>query len=659
MSLALVVRVVLLVLFITLLASFGGRLLGIRQSWARAALASVLGLVLGSAFAVALLPQTTLPYPLFFVVAILLPTLLASMAISVLLELLARPNPLAHLQEQFVTVPHPIRALRRFVARERRYTHITWLAARHGLVPFLFGGSQAADNPAPTGAARLVRNLREALEEAGGVFVKLGQMLSTRSDLLPPAVLVELARLQDTVALVPRPELEPYLTSELGTAPASLFAEFNWEPVAAASIAQVYRARLASGEPVAVKVQRPGIEALIEGDLDILIRLARRIEAGTTWGREFRVLDLVQGFAASLREELDFRVEARNYAAVSAAVGATKTIHIPQVYTNLSTSRVLVTEWLEGKSIRDAGPLINELSLDRPTLARALLDALLGQVMREDTFHTDPHPGNVLVLRSGQLGLLDFGAVGRIDPGQQAALRAVLGAFQRRDAVELRIALQELAVESPADTNNAALERALARFMAQRLGTGMELDAAMFSELFALLLQFGLTFPPEVGAVFRAVMMLEGTLRVLSPGFQLIDEARTLALRWVREGLAPAAISETVTDEVQSLLPLLRRLPRRVDRITEAVERGALSVNVRLFADSRDARLIAMLVSRAILAFLGAAIGLMAVLLLGVPGGPILIAQIGLFQALGYLGLCVSLILILRVINALVRDRLV
>ncbi|MGN6562328.1 MAG: ABC1 kinase family protein [Thermomicrobiales bacterium] len=659
MSLALFGRVVALVLFITLLASFGGRLLGIRQSWVRALIASVLGLAIGSALAVALFPQTPLPYPLFFIVAILLPALIASMAISVLLELLVRPGPLVHLQEQLVAVPHPIRSLRRFVARERRYTHITWLAARHGLVPFLFGGSQAADTPAPTGAARLVRNLREALEEAGGVFVKLGQMLSTRSDLLPPAVLAELSLLQDTVALVPRPEMEDWLTSELGAEPASVFAEFSWEPVAAASIAQVYHARLATGEQVAVKVQRPGIEALMEGDLDILLRLARLVESGTSWGREFRVLDMARGFAASLREELDFQVEARNYATVAAAVGAAKTIHIPRVYKNLSTSRVLVTEWLDGKSIRDAGPLIEELGLDRAILARTLLEVLLGQVMREGTFHTDPHPGNVLVLRSGQLALLDFGAVGRIDPVQQAALRAVLVAFQRRDAAELRLALLELADEPPAELNADALERALARFMAQRLGAGMELNAVMFNELFALLLQFGLTFPPEVGEVFRAVVMLEGTLRVLAPGFQLIDEARTLAVRWVKEGLTPVAISETVTDEVQALLPMLRRLPRRVDRISEAIERGSLAVNVRLFADERDARLISTLVSRAILAFLGAAIGLMSVLLLGAPGGPVLVAQISLFQALGYLGLCVSIILILRVINALVRDRLV
>ena len=649
-------RVLAFVLLITFLVSFGGRLLGIRQSWVRALVASGLGLLIGSLLALAVAPQTPVPYPLFFVFAILLPALLASMAVSVLLELLARPGPLVRIQGRLATVPHPLRSLRRWAVRRRRYSHITWLAARHGLVPLLFGGRQATpDAETP----RLIRNLREALEEAGGVFVKLGQMLSTRSDLLPPVVLAELAMLQDAAVLVPRAEMETWLTSELGAAPASLFADFDWEPVAGASIAQVYRARLLSGEPVAVKVQRPGIAALMEGDLDIMLRLARLVESNTTWGREFRVLDMAQGFAASLREELDFRVEARNIAAVSAAIVATKIVHIPTVYTSLSTGRVLLMEWFDGKSVRDASSLLEELGLERIALARDLLDALLGQVMREGTFHADPHPGNVIVLRTGQLGLLDFGSVGRINPLQQVALRSILGAMQRRDAAELRIALLDLATETPADMNDELLERALANFMAQRLGSGMELGAAMFSEMFALLLQFGIAFPPEIGAVFRAVMTLEGTLRVLSPGFQIMDEARALAMRWIREGLAPSSLGKTVTDELQALLPILRRLPRRLDRITEAVERGSLSVNVRLFADARDARLISTLVSRAILAVLGAAIGLMSVLLLGAAGGPVLIAPISLFQALGYLGLCVSLVLILRVVIALVRDRLV
>lgn len=662
MVLSILFRVLVFVLFITFLVWFGGRLLGIRQSWVRTLIASVLGLIIGSILAVAVAPQTPFPYPLFFLFAILLPALLASMGVSVLLELLAQPGPLVRVQSRLATVPHPVRAVRRWAIRARRYSHITWIAARHGLGPLLLGGKQIrAETEAPSSVPRLIHNLRDALEEAGGVFVKLGQMLSTRADLLPVAVVAELATLQDAAAPAPRAEVEALLTDELGATPSSVFAEFAPEPVGTASIAQVYRARLLSGEQVAIKVQRPGINALMEGDLDIMLRLARIVESSTSWGREFRVMDMAQGFAASLREELDFRVEARNITTVSAAIAATKTktVRIPKVYTDLSTSRVLVLEWFDGLSVRDAGPLLEQLGLERLTLARDLLNTLLGQVMQEGTFHADPHPGNVMVLRSGQLGLLDFGSVGRIDPLQQTALRNILGAIQRRDAAELRIALLDLATETPADTNDELLERTLAQFMTQRMGPGMDLGAQMFSELFGLLLHFGIAFPPEIGAVFRAMVTLEGTLNVLSPGFQIMDEARTLATRWIREALTPSSLSKTVTDELQSLLPLLRRLPRRLDRITEAVERGSFSVNARLFADARDERFISTLVSRAILAFLGAAIGLMSVMLLGQQGGPLLIATVTVFQMLGYLGLCVSIILILRVVIGMARDRLV
>ena len=662
MVLSVLFRVLAFVLLITFLVWFGGRLLGIRQSWIRALVASLAGIVIGSILAVAVAPQTPLPYPLFFLFAILLPALLASMVVSVLLELLARPGPLIRVQGRLATVPHPVRAVRQWAVRRRRYTHITWIAAKHGLVPLLIGGGLTKTDAEPLpNDPKLLHNLRDALEEAGGVFVKLGQVLSTRTDLLPEPVLAELSTLQDAVAPAPQAEVEALLANELGAAPTSIFAEFKPEPVATASIAQVYRARLLSGEQVAVKVQRPGIQALVEGDLDILIRLARIVESSTSWGREFRVLDLAEGFAASLREELDFRVEARNIATVSIAIEETKTktVHIPIVYPDLSTGRVLVLEWVDGLSVRDAGPLIDELGLERITLARDLLNTLLGQVMREGTFHADPHPGNVFVLQTGQLGMLDFGSVGRIDELQQAALRNILGAIQRRDAAELRIALLNLASETPAEMNDEQLERTLAHFMAQRLGPGMDIGAEMFSEMFGLLLQFGIAFPPEIGAVFRAVVTLEGTLGVLSPGFKIMDEARTLVTQWMRESLTPSSLGKAVTDELQALLPILRRLPRRLDRITEAVEKGSLSVNVRLFADARDARLVSTLVSRAILAFLGAIIGLMSVLLLEVHEGPLVISTINVFQFLGYLGLCVSFVLILRVIIAMARDRLV
>ena len=631
-------------------------------SHGRALIAAVLGLSVGVVLALALAPQNPLPYPLFFLLVILLPSVLVSMGVSSLLELLARPGPLVRVESRLLQTPHPIRAFRRWAARERRYSQITWIAAQHGLSAVLERSRPGRAATQATGAAALGRNLRDALAEAGGVYIKLGQILSTRSDLLPPEVIAELRTLQDRVAPAPQPAIDELLAAELGAPPTSVFAQFEAKPIAAASIAQVYRARLPSGEQVAVKVQRPDIAGMVESDLDILLRLARIVESGASWGRAYRVVDLANGFALALREELDFRVEASNLRAVAAALDPSEGVRIPKVYEQLSTSRVLVTEWFDGVSVRDAGPLLEQLALKPVELARRLLDALSRQIMRAGIFHADPHHGNVFVLRSGELGLLDFGSVGRIDALEQAALRDILFAMQRRDVVELRIALQALA-EPPVETDDDSLERALGRLLARAFTPGAPLGMEVFVELLQLLQTFGLAFQPEIGAVFRAAATLEGTLRVLSPGFPVMDEARTLAIRWTKEALVPTSIAKSAGDEIQALLPMLRRLPRRLDRITEAVERGSLTVKVRLFADARDERVVTTLASRAIVGLLGGIIGLISVLLLGAPGGPLLVSAttftISLFQILGYLGLCVSIALIMRVVTAIFRDRLI
>jgi ubiquinone biosynthesis protein len=521
---------------------------------------------------------------------------------------------------------------------------VSRIAARHGLSAYLSGRRPAQPDTRP-----LARNVRLALEEAGGMFVKLGQVLSTRADLLPPDVIAELAGLQDHVPPASPGAVEAMLTEELGAPAAGYFKSFDPQPIAAASIAQAHRAQLATGEQVVVKVQRPGVRALVEGDLDILLRFARTLQARACWAREFSVLDMVEGFAAALREELDFRIEARNIAAV--AVGSSEEIRIPAVH--MATARVLVLEWLDGVNVRDAGGRL--AGCDRPALARRLLTTMLRQVMIDGTFHADPHPGNILVLRDGELALIDFGSVGRLDPLQQAALRRLLLAVARRNATELHDALLDLAqVRRPTDDD--LLERTLAQFIAQHLGPGMVPDASMFNSLFRLLVNFGLVFPPVIGGVFRAMMTLEGTLVTLSPGFDLVAETRDLASSWLGQMLSPTSLREAATDEALGLLPVLRRLPRRFDRITTSLEHGSLTARMRVLADESDRRYVSALVGRAVLAFLGAALGIMSVMLIGTRGGPAFFPGTSLFHVLGYVGLFFSTVLILRVVIAISRD---
>jgi ubiquinone biosynthesis protein len=405
-------------------------------------------------------------------------------------------------------------------------------------------------------------------------------------------------------------------------------------------------------------VQRPHIRASVERDLDIIDRLAHTVELHTAWGNTFHAVGLAEGFAEAIQEELDFQVEARNTALVATFLPADSPIRIPRVHTELSNSRVLVLDWLDGVPVREADKLVVEAGLDRQELARRLLRFLLHEIMVDGVFHADPHPGNVMVLRDGRLALIDWGSVGRVDPLQQAALRSLLLALSRRDATALRNALLDMAERSAGadDPEEERMERALAHFMSRRLGPGMPLSTALFTDLFYLLLEFGMGFPPEIGAVFRAVTTLEGTLRTLSPGFEVIEEARSYGATLVQENITLSALSKRVQEEVMTLAPLLLRLPRRLDRISASMERGTFTMNMRLFADERDKRFISTLVGRLALAFIGSLIGLMSVFLITSKGGPLLVPTYSLNEFLGYLGLLSSVTIMMRVVVAILRS---
>ena len=599
------------------------RLLGLSVGVLRALIAGLLGFAVAALLGQALRAAQPGHEVAFLSVALGVP-LIVAMIFLVAAEALVPTG----------TGPGPVevvRATRRAIARSRRSSQISRVAVRHGLGPYLRGRRLRREDAAG-GRAALAASLRRALEEGGVTFTKLGQLLSTRRDLLPEEFISELGQLQDRAKPVPWEQIEEVITQSLGVPAGQVFAELDPVPAAAASIAQVHKARLRRGDgpdaEVAVKVQRPGIRATVEQDLDILMGIAAKLESRTRWARAYGLVALSQGFAAAMREELDFRVEARNMAAMAAswpaqqrAVGGSVLVALPALHDQLSSEHVLVIGWLDGVSLRKAGPLIDDRGLDRAELTRALMRSMVYQLTEGGVFHADPHPGNIMLLADDRLALLDFGSVGRLDVQLRSGLQNLLLAIGRGDPAALRDALLDL-VTYPDELDEQQLERALCQFMAIHLGGGTAPSTEMFTDLFRLGFRFELTIPAEVGTVLRALATMEGTLTLVEPGFDLVMEARQYAAAHVTGQLSPRAVQKTVADELMALLPMLRRLPRRADRITGAMEQGRFSINVRLFADERDRRVIADLTHRFLLTILGAATGIGAVLLIGAPGGP-------------------------------------
>jgi ubiquinone biosynthesis protein len=626
--------VVTYVVIVLLLTGVGSRLLGMRLPLLRALALGFPGLGLGILFAYFAYRR----HPGHITAQVwgvgLVSGFIATMVVLVLSELISRQK----LGGSPGGVPRPWRALRRKVRNARRYVQLSRIAASYGLRAARRGG---------TDPAQLGRRLRAALEEAGPIFVKLGQVLSTRSELLPVAVTTELAKLQDDVPPTPWRQIETVLEEELGAEVGKAFPAIDPEPLASASLAQAYGARLPDGSSVVLKVQRPGVDELVARDLDMIRRVARRLEVETDWAARYHVEDVARSFADALAEELDFRVEARNISAVAAAAPPHPSVLVPTVHNNMSSRRLLVLERFEGISVRDAGPQLVDDGADRDALARELLGFLLRQILLQGTFHADPHPGNVLYLRSGQLALIDFGSVGRLDVRQQGALRRLFVAVAQRDPTELYDAVTELAVGRAQDEES--LEQTLATFMTRHLGAGASPDVAFLRDLMNVLAGAGVTFPSAVGSVFHALVVLDGTLRAIAPGFDLASESHVVARQLASEELSPGSLRESATAELLTLLPLLRKLPRRVDRISAALAGGRFTINHRLLNDPNDVAVLTSFVNRAVLGLLGAGLGLMSVILLLAHGSPVIAAGLTVLDLLGYVGLFLSVSLIFRV----------
>ncbi|WP_374480689.1 ABC1 kinase family protein [Zoogloea sp.] len=465
----------------------------------------------------------------------------------------------------------------------------------------------------PEELARLepAARVRRALEELGPSFIKLGQILATRVDLFPPEWIAEFSKLQDAAPAVPFAELRAQLTDDLGDAPESVFAELDTEPLAAASLAQVHRARLGDGSMVVLKIRRPGIRPVIEADLRLLERLAEIIEAEAADLRRYRPRDIVRQFTLSLRRELDFAAECRNAERIAGQFVDHPEIAIPRVHWEWCGERLNVQDYVEGISGRDLAAA-DAAGLDRRLLARRGAEAVLKMLLEDGFFHADPHPGNVFYLTGNRIAFIDFGMVGRLSEERRSQVARLLHGLVSRDNALVADVLLDWSDDDQRDPDAslATLRAEIDTFVDLYHGVPLQqLDiGAMLSDLLTILREHGLSLPADLALMIKAFITLEGMGRQLDPDFDIAAEASPFLRRVLLAHAAPAAFARRGWRAVADAVDLLAGLPRDLRQFLHAARRGKLQVQVEVLPLQRFGGQIDRAASRLALAVVIAAL---------------------------------------------------
>lgn len=424
--------------------------------------------------------------------------------------------------------------------------------------------------------------LREAFQELGPTFVKLGQVLSTRRDMFPQDVLDELAKLQNDVAPVAFEEIRAIVEQQLDSSLEELFESFQEVPLAAASIGQVHIARLFSGEEVAVKVQRPNIEQTIMLDLEILQYIAQLMEAKMARAKAIGMAQMIDEFAVSLRQELDYRVEGRNSERIARQFIADATIHIPTIFWPQTTSKVLTMEMVRGIKVS----YIKELQAhhtDLSLIAERLANAMLTQIFDYGYFHGDPHPGNIYVLPNNVVALLDFGMVGRLTEDMKYEFSALLYYAQRKNARRMVGVFERMQLLQE-ETNRAKFTQDLQDFIDDHYDVTLDtLDvSALLNEVMAIANRHHIAMPSDMTILGKALLTIEGVIHDLDPQFKLIDVVKPFAIRSVKQRFEPKRLANEAVNEALDQLENLREVPGTVKGFLKKLERGHVGVEMKI-----------------------------------------------------------------------------
>jgi ubiquinone biosynthesis protein len=526
-----------------------------------------------------------------------------------------------------------------------RYRQIAMLLLRHGrgdLVSSSGLDDVLSPDELPPGDVEAAESLAGELEAMGPTFVKLGQLLSSRVDLLPQAYTDALARLQDDVEPFAFEEVEQIVGGELGVRLSRAFSRFDAVPIAAASLGQVHRAAMRDGREVVVKVQRPGIRQQVLDDMEVLGEIAGFVEAHSETGRRYAVADLLEQFRKSLVDELDYQREARNLVLLRDLARDRPQILVPSPIDDYTTSRVLTMEYVPGKKVTDLGPL-GRLDLDGADLADALIGSFTEQVLVAGVFHADPHPGNVLLTPDGRLALIDLGMVGHIPvPMRDKLIKLIMALLASRPDEVSRVA-RTLGTEL-AGFDELTFERAVTDVVLRAAETSIaDLDTgAVMLDLARQSARAGLQLAPELSMLGKAMLNLDQVARTLDPTFSPQEALQRHTTEAMRAGMSTSPAS--LLSGLMEAKEFVEELPGRVNRAMDAVASGRFEMRVKVFDETEFLRGLHKL-ANVIAAGLVLAALMIGAALLARPGGggPTVESRIALavfvVSAVGALGL--------------------
>ncbi|MFT4628667.1 MAG: ubiquinone biosynthesis protein, partial [Myxococcota bacterium] len=426
-----------------------------------------------------------------------------------------------------------------------RVNEISFVLAKNGFGHVL--NLVGLTNPLPPGAQSnetgpFARRLRQALVELGPTFVKLGQVLSVRPDILPKDVLAEFQTLQDRVRPMDASEVQLVLERELGRPMDEVFSSFDPTPLGSASIAQVHKATLTDGRLVAVKLQRLGIERRIRSDIHILYTLAQLLEGRVTVPGLHTPTAVVREFDAAITTELDFLTELRSAERLGAHVSKLPDVMVPKVFPRWSTGRLLVMELVGGRRLKDEIEVADPVA--RRRLAHAIMEATYRQVFEYGFFHGDPHPGNLLVTDEGSLAYIDFGVMGTLTGAMQDTLIEAFTSMVFRDAETLALTVYR-AGATTGRVDLRTFQAELEKKMAQYYGASLDdlASKTTFMEVIEMCTRFRISLPPEFAVLSRAITLVEGEIRELLPGVDIVEEVKPYAQRLVASRFSPDRVA--------------------------------------------------------------------------------------------------------------------